>query len=460
MLERFGLINSILNKAPGAKRIWIHALSVGEIKSALPLVNSIQNKLEIPTSKHQASSKLQTSLSLQTSSEQETDSGNHPCCELIITASTQAGFNMAQEIFIKSDSQLIQSKFIQVGYFPFDLFFSIASISSRIDPDLVIIVESDLWPGFLWHMHKKKIPVFLVNGRLSKSSLEGYALLRRLFASVFCLFETIMVQTDNDKAGFLKIGVPEQKIKVTGNIKFDQPIPEIKQIENLEHLKADFSGRFLIAGSTHPGEEEILLSVFKKLREDIGLKQRSEFDEIKLSEFDEIKLSGFDDLKLIVVPRDPQRSIKIKKMFIAEGVNCQLASSCDFPCSFQWLSDSMNDVIIVDRIGILAALYAICDIAFVGGSLVPFGGHNPLEPALFAKPVVFGPYMDDFKEVSDTLLVNGAAFMVKDSNDMLETLKMLLDDEDLISKTGNNAVRLLEDGRGAVERILSIIFSK
>ncbi|MBF0203834.1 MAG: hypothetical protein HQK67_05855, partial [Desulfamplus sp.] len=281
MLERLGFKHLISPKIPGTKRVWIHALSVGEVKSALPLANAIQKQLS------ESLSNQQKNLTNQSS-----NSNIQSCYELIVTASTRTGFNMAQELFAISTATTATStksktnksistndtdtsvKAIQVGYFPFDLPFSVKSICSRIDPDMVIIVESDLWPGFLWHMRTKQVPVFLVNARLSQSSFDGYMLFKNFFSSVFCLFQTIMVQTELDKIRFVKIGIPEKNIRVTGNIKFDQPMPEIK---NLDNLKANFGGKYFIAGSTHHGEEEIILSVFKELKESQSLKQMSEY---------------------------------------------------------------------------------------------------------------------------------------------------------------------------------------
>ncbi|MBF0211195.1 MAG: 3-deoxy-D-manno-octulosonic acid transferase [Desulfamplus sp.] len=402
MLHRLGWIHLISDKKPNTKRIWIHALSVGEVKSALPLINAIKakyfNMLDI----------------------------NY---ELIITASTKTGFDMATELFLGSKSAI--SDGVQVGYFPFDFSFSVKSISSKIEPDLVIIVESDLWPQFLWYMNRKKIPVFLVNARLSQSSFNGYRRFSTIFAPIFCMFEKIMVQTEMDKERFLKIGVPENRVVVTGNIKFDQPIPSKdtinKSLELLGNLK-NFDKRYIIAGSTHEGEEEIIASIFKDLKKNLD----------------------FSNISLIIAPRDPKRASDINKMFNAKGFKSRLVSD-------KKGSIAEIDVVVVDKMGILASLYSICDIAFVGGSLVPFRGHNPLEPALFSKPVVFGQYTDDFKEITETMLSNNAAFRVKDKNDLLETIFMLLKDKELASRVGQNGYNLVIDGRGAVDRVLSLI---
>lgn len=445
MLQRLGIVHLISKKMSRTKRIWVHALSVGEIKSALPLVNALK-KLTVADSmaQHQFSHIFdqQHRDSPHEKFRSEVDKSNY---EIIITSSTRTGFALAQELFASS-----AGTDIQVGYFPFDFSFSVKNICSRVDPDLVIIVESDLWPGFLCHMQERRTPVFLVNARLSESSFNGYMLLKKIFAAVFSLFQTIMVQTEVDKARFVNIGVNANKVKITGNMKFDQPLPSIPDDTRLI-LDSHLQRRYLLAGSTHEGEEEILASVF------IELKQNPRFH----------------DLVLIVTPRDPQRSLSIKNSFNKVGLNCQLLSYYgNMEQYFSLISDRFNhntesvdilekystqDVLIVDKMGILAGLYSICDIAFIGGSLFPFGGHNPLEPSLFAKPVIFGTHMDDFKEISDTMLSNGAAFTVKDEHELLETITMLLDDKKLAKSAGQSARKLVENGKGSVERILSVI---
>ncbi len=405
MLQRLGFIQLITKKQFGKKRLWLHALSVGEVKSAVPLVNALKNRYL-----------------------------NDSEYELIITASTRTGFDMARQLFLDSAKNAFKSGgcriSLQVGYFPFDLPFSVKNICSRIEPDLVIIVESDLWPRFLWYMNDKKIPVFLANARLSESSFNGYMTFRKigLFSSIFSLFEKIMVQTETDKERFLKIGVPEDKVIVTGNIKFDQPAPKT-DIPELDIFR-DSCFRYIVAGSTHQGEEEIIVSVFKELKERLQ----------------------FKDTKLIIAPRDPKRASDIKKML-------NVKTGCDLAANY--LSavnrDFAEDIIIVDKMGILASLYSICDVAFVGGSLVPCGGHNPLEPALFSKPVLFGNHIEDFKEISETMLANKAAFMVKNRDELFATISMILNNSELAGKIGQNGGRLVVNGRGAVEKILSII---
>ncbi|MBF0377094.1 MAG: hypothetical protein HQK72_06380 [Desulfamplus sp.] len=461
MLERLGWTHLISKKSsksnsqlypnsrsypelnPHKKRIWLHALSVGEVKSALPLVNAIKEKY-LSNSDY----------------------------ELIITASTKTGFDIAHQLFLpqleKNNQSNSHAMSVQVGYFPFDFYFSVKSICARISPDLVIIVESDLWPEFLWYMNDKKIPVFLVNARLSQSSFNGYMALKKigLFSSIFSLFEKIMVQTEIDKKRFLQIGVPEEKVILAGNIKFDQPIPKtdipdldkfkdyhqlnnhIQELNNYTQELNNHTPRYIVAGSTHEGEEEALVSVFWELKKNIKLKQNS-----SINSCSDCSCDNYSDIKLIIAPRDPKRAADIKKMLKTKGFESMFLSEI----SIKNKSNIEIDIIIIDKMGTLSALYSICDIAFVGGSLVPFGGHNPLEPAIFSKPVIFGPYTDDFKEITETMLSKDAAFRVKDKNELVQIIFMLLNDKELASRVGRSAYNLVMDGRGAVDRVLSII---
>ena len=190
ILKRLGIINIIPEKKSDKKRIWIHALSFGEVKSAYPLIKALQNKKDF---------------------------------ELIFTASTKTGFDKACNLFLKKKNLLVN----QVGYFPFDFLFSLKQICSKIDPDIVLIIETDLWPNFLLYMKKRKIPVFLINARLSSRSFKKYMWFKNFIGFIFSLFSIIMVQTNEDKIKFKKLGINTNKIKVLGNIKFDQNPPEI-----------------------------------------------------------------------------------------------------------------------------------------------------------------------------------------------------------------------------------------
>ncbi len=449
LLYRFGVRRLISHKPSGVKRIWVHGLSVGEVKSAIPLIqrlndtlcksNAIQSSHADPS--HAGSSHAESSHIGPSHAGLPHTGFSHDTWKMIMTASTRTGFHVLQEEIGK-----IKDVAVEVGYFPYDLIFSVKRICHRIDPDVMIIVESDLWPNFLWHLSQKQVPIFLVNARLSMRSLKGYLKGKFLFSHLFSFFTTIMAQTDEDKRRFEMIGVAGNRINVTGNIKFDQPVPKVDDrlaslLGNRPHAP------LLLAGSTHPGEEKILADLYFQLKE------------------------RFPTLRIMIAPRDTQRAPEIIDLFQSIAphhgrveVEREALQSVHRPYySMVSLSTASHDelahsdVIVVDTMGILAGLYAICDIAFVGGSLLPFGGHNPLEPALFSKPVIFGPHMTDFIEPAALLVDGGAAFQVSDGGELLQRVQWLLQNSEKAAVAGKKGGELFTSGKGAIQRVEAII---
>ncbi|MCF8044290.1 MAG: 3-deoxy-D-manno-octulosonic acid transferase [Desulfarculaceae bacterium] len=391
--RRLGCKTGIPEKEPGKRRLWIHALSVGEVRSACPLLKSF--------------------------SDTEDD------LEIIFTATTKTGEATAKELF--SGPMFSQVK--RVAFFPFDFNFAVSRVCSLVGPDAVVIVETDLWPNFLVNLSKRKIPVFLVNARLSKNSFKGYARLSFLFSYVLSCFSKIGVQTADDLDKFQRLGVAPSRLTITGNMKFDQQIceelpREVTVFNDL--LKTDDQTRILVAGSTHEGEEEIVIESFFKLRK------------------------RFPGLVLIIAPRNPKRGVKISRMLQKTNTEHLLTSRL-------FLEKPACKIFIVDRMGLLSPLYSICDAAFVGGSMVKQGGHNPLEAAAWAKPVLFGPHMDDFAEAAELLIQNGAAWQVKDGSHFTEKVEFLLANESLKQKMGTSGRKVFLENQGAVYRTVDIL---
>ena len=282
---------------------------------------------------------------------------------------------------------------------PFD-YFSIKRITGEINPAFVIIVESDIWPNFLYNMRKRHIPVFLVNARLSNRSLKGYKLIPGIMKPLFSSFKKICAQTDEDAGRFRQLGIPDNNIIVTGNIKFDQDVIQFSKTEVLDlkkNLGLEPSRKIIVAGSTHEEEEAILIDAFSMIKKE------------------------FPDSFFVIVPRDPMRA----------GIVLNITKSRGHSASK--LKDLENegpendiDVLIIDKIGILGVFYAVADIAFVGGSLKNFGGHNPLEPASYAKPILFGPFMSDFVHISNMLLDSEGAIKVNDAKEILKSYQCCL----------------------------------
>ena len=390
MVSRFGFRTGLKPKQAGKKRIWIHALSVGEVISSLTFVKGLREK--------------------------------HKDLDINFTASTKTGFDMAEQLFLKKNKILID----QLGYFPFDLGWSVKKISRSIEPDAVVIVETDLWPNFLYEMAKSKVPVILINARLSKRSLKGYLFFRKFSSMFFSSLTQIMVQSPLDKKRFQRLGIDKRKISVPGNIKFDQPVADMDK-SKLEGMRERFGilkqTHVFVAGSTHEGEENILCGLYKKVKK------------------------NFPGFLMILAPRDPKRCQDILSYFLSNDVQAVLMSAMDE-------SRDCPDVILVDKMGELFLLYAICNVAFIGGSMVRQGGHNPLEPAAFSKPILFGADMSDFLLISTWLLENRGAKRVTSEQDLKKELETLLGDRMMQQHMGAKNFEVFSRNSGTVKRII------
>ncbi len=393
LLQRLGLFTGFADKRPEQFRIWIHALSVGEVTSAVPLVRGLQ--------------------------------GKRPGAQVVFTASTRTGFQTAHRL-LEADSQ---DTALKIGYFPFDFWLSIRRVFSKIDPDLVILVETDLWPGFVTMAAKRGIPVVLANARLSSGAHKGYRRMRPLFGRMFATLSHIMAQTREDAQRFIHVGAGKDRVSVAGNIKFDRPVIHMSEGE-VKDIRIELGlapeQRAWVAGSTHDGEETDVVSAFSTLKQ------------------------KFEDLKLIIAPRDPDR---------AAGLARELGRGGHHAACLSEPSDkkAAADIIVIDRLGVLMSAYAACRLAFVGGSLADQGGHNPLEPAMFGKPVTFGPHMEDFYEVAKLLVNAGGALQMGPGESLAKVTGKMLEDGDLMARTGQAAKQVFFDNCGAVARTIEIL---
>ena len=379
VLQRLGLaqlpVESVSGESgkPVKKYIWVHALSVGEVLSSVSLVKKLK---EYSHSR-----------------------------DIVFSASTKTGFDIAK--------QYLTDAVHSIFYFPYDLAFSVKHIVNRIDPAVVVIVETDIWPNFLFEMKKRQVPVILANAKLSEKSFIGYKRLGAFARQVFLNFFHICTQSLEDAGRFQDLGIPSDRITITGNVKFDvkhqiQGSQETDILMQSMHIQHD--RKIFLAGSTHPGEELMLLQAFSKIRH------------------------YNSDLLLIVAPRNPARAGSVFRIFDSAGYSVGLMQELN-----KISSDKRLDVIIIDTIGFLKDLYAIADIAFIGGSLVNCGGHNPLEPAAFSKPIIFGHDMSDFRDISRMLLDAGGAVRVKDAEDLYHVLASLIEYDDRALEMGKNA---------------------
>jgi 3-deoxy-D-manno-octulosonic-acid transferase len=384
-------VRRLVAESSASRPIWIHALSVGEVLTAVPLVCALK---EAPTEK-----------------------------SIVFSVSTLTGFEIAME--------RLRYRVDGIVYFPYDLIFSVKRMISRINPAMMLIVETDLWPNFLCELKTRNIPAILVNARLSDHSLKGYLRLSFFMRPLFQSFAKVCIQSTTDFDRFRRLGISRDRLVVTGNIKFE-PLcgAEANVNENtIRHrLKISSKKRIFLAGSTHPGEESILLEVFLRMKQ------------------------IFSNLFFIVVPRDPGRAGLICREFQANGVETDCLSALN-----QIPRSRSIEAIVVDTIGMLRSLYAVADIAFVGGSLVNCGGHNPLEPAAFSKPILFGPDMSDFRDITRQLLMSNAAVQIRDATSLYDAAILLLRDKNKAESMGKQAYTLLCSNRGAIAKTLEVI---
>jgi len=378
------------NKRP----VWVHALSVGEVISAIEIIHSMKNEFSQ---------------------------------DIVFSASTKTGFDMAMKN--------LEDDVYKIIYFPYDFIFSVKKMLNKINPCLFVLVESDIWPNFLYETKRRKIPAILVNGRLSPSSLKGYRHLSFIMKTAFNSFSIVCVQSEQEQERFKLIGMPEEKILITGNVKFDREV-EIISKNKIDELKKSLnildSDKVLIAGSTHPGEEIIFRNIYFSIK------------------------NNFNSFKLIIAPRDPDRAREIFKMFKESNISSSLFSKIDINYNNENNRET-NDVLIIDKLGLLSSLYNICDIAFVGGSMLPFGGHNPLEPACVYKPVIFGKDMTDFSEISQLLISNNGAFQVQTQDDLLNIILELLNNPIKCEKAGLAAFSVFKANQGACKKSINYI---
>jgi 3-deoxy-D-manno-octulosonic-acid transferase len=373
------LRKSVMKVLAGTRPIWVHAVSVGEVMAAHPLIRELKKK--------------------------------YPQKKLILSTVTVTGHYTARRRVPEADA---------VFYFPFDYPCIVRKVINGINPEIVLIAETELWPNFFRELKRAGIPSAVINGRISPHSYKNYMKFRKLFTSVFGYITLFCMQSEEDASRIKEIGAAPVKVFVTGNLKFDQRIPSAQP-----NPVAIPSGRKVVtAGSTHRGEEAVLLETFTRLRE------------------------KFPTLMLIIAPRHPERFDEVEGIINSAGYECQRRTR---------LSGPIKDVLLLDTIGELRTFYAICDIAFVGGSLVKVGGHNLLEPAAMKKPVIFSRYMFNFKEISEALMSTGGGIMVKDKGELYAQLDALLSDQKRARHLGECAFRVIEANSGAAKKTIDAI---
>ena len=342
----------------------------------------------------------------------------YPQLQIMVTTMTPTGAKTVQQQF--GDTVIHK-------YIPYDLPVSVKRFLLLVKPVMLIVMETEIWPNLYYQCNRKNIPVIIANARLSRKSFTGYHALGRFTAVTLSYVSHVLAQGQVDADRFEMLGVAKSRIIITGNLKFDIRFPgSIREQAQVIRRYLSVNRPVWISASTHEGEEKILLNAFQKV------------------------IKNHPDCLMIIAPRHPERFEMVTNLSIKHGFNT-LRKSQHQPIS------SDTKVFILDTLGELPVFYAASDIAFVGGSLVNHGGHNMLEPASLGVPVITGPYISNFEEITDMLVASGAAWVIHDPEQLVDRINLLLIDANLRYSAGENGKKLVESNRGNVIKLLEIL---
>ena len=387
--QRLGYLPVSFN-LDGDDSIWIHAVSVGEVLAARPLISELRRR--------------------------------YPRLRLFLSTTTLAGQQLARRSVTDVDG---------VFYFPFDWMFSVRRTLNLVKPRLFVMIETEIWPNLLRECRRRGVRTVLVNGRISYRSFPRYRLIRPFFRRVLADVDRFCVQGGEVARRLAQLGADPARITVTGSLKFDAldviPTPGRGRERVLRFFRMSANRPVLVAGSTLKGEEEAIVRAFNRLR-----------------------TSGSHPL-LVLAPRRPERFAEVERLCRSEGLST--VRRTELPID----AEPRADAVVLDTIGELAEVYQIATVVFVGGSLVRAGGHNILEPAVFGKPIVFGPHMENFAEIAEAFLTNDAASQVRSGRELGATIVSLMGDPVRRARLGAAARALVEANRGARDKTLAVI---
>jgi len=393
--ERFGLIDDPATEkssdiasthylqVQARGTVWVHSVSVGEVNAALPLLKALKKK--------------------------------YPSKRLILSTITDTGQKVARQ---RSPEGTL------TVYLPFDIPFMIRNILKRVRPEMLIVIETELWPNLFRIFKEYKIPILLLNGRISENSCKGYKKISFFMKKVLDTVDFFGMQGQDDADRILEIGADLSKVSTIGNFKFDT-----KPSSDIPEWTARISGPTLIAGSTHEGEEELVISVYADLKKD------------------------FRNLNLIIAPRHPERFRIVEELLTAKKIPYLKRST--FNTSRTEKNSIESQIILLDTIGELSSVYGASDIAIIGKSFRGYGGQNPLEPACWGKPVVCGMHMENFPVIHD-FIREGAAVQVTEEG-LYTQIKELLSSPEHAQQMGEKAKEIFRKNAGAVGKAMEII---
>ncbi|MDN6319358.1 MAG: lipid IV(A) 3-deoxy-D-manno-octulosonic acid transferase [Marinobacter sp.] len=367
--------------------VWVHAVSVGETIAAAPMVRRLRAR--------------------------------NPGITILMTAMTDTGLAQAMKMF--GDQ-------VHYAYAPYDTPGSIRRFLNRANPNILVIMETEIWPNMIRQSRSRRVPVFLINARLSEHSARGYERIKSLAAPIMRSISWVAAQAEKDAERFRRIGVAASKVAVTGSVKFDVDIPDLV-LKASQQLKASLSDRPVwIAGSTHEGEDDQLLAAHRKL------------------------LNNHPNALLIIVPRHPERFESVADKIIRQGFSLARRSGDETLVG--------AEVYLGDTMGELMMLYGASDVAFVGGSLIERGGHNPLEPAGWGIPVISGPNVFNFETIYQRLRDDRGVVIVEGVDELYQHLSTLFDDDDERRASGQRALSVVNKNRGALDRVVDGIIER
>jgi 3-deoxy-D-manno-octulosonic-acid transferase len=377
LADRFGFL-----KVPRLRNaIWVHAVSVGEVKSVEKLLERLRQ--QFPTS------------------------------PLVVSTTTPAGQQLAGE-----RSDIVDYTF----YFPLDLPSCVRRTLSRVDPAMVIIAETEIWPNFLRACRRRGARVVLINGRISDRSFSRYRMMRRWLRRVFEDYSVLGMQSEMDRQRIEAIGADPRKVTVLGNLKYDAVV-SVRNVDDELATYLESRRPLWIAASTMPGEEELVLDAFQCV------------------------LKTHPELKLLIAPRHADRFELVEEIIKSRGIQYVRRSRLD----------GRGTVLLLDSIGELATVFTYATVVYMGGTLVPTGGHNILEPARHSKPIIFGPHMENFREIERLFLESNGAIRIHNAEELAPAVSRLLGDPQHASEIGNNAFAIVQQNTGATERVLQIL---
>lgn len=380
--ERFGLCKPIAQD----NLIWVHSVSAGETIAAVPLIRRLQDK--------------------------------YPQRAFLVTTMTPTGSERVKALLGSS---------VYHAYAPYDLPGMVKRFLDRTRPKLLIIIDTELWPNIIYQCHKRNISILLVNGRLSDRSAKGYGRIAGLTEGMLARMTHVAAQSESHGKRFVSLGLPQEKLSVTGSTKFDLTIPDdVAARQSVLRKKIGEDRIVFIAASTHEGEEEILLVAYEKI------------------------CRTYPQMLLIIAPRHPDRFDGVSKLCINHGFRV-VRHSAGVACSPD------TDILLADSMGELLYFYSVADMVFVGGSLVPVGGHNMMEAAAFGLPLMMGPQRFNFEDIARRFVEAGALEEVNGSKDLADIAGRLCSDDNLRQEMGERALKVMQENTGALDKVLALI---